>query len=216
MNIAPAFIEQTRGFLDPDEGRRLYDVAIDAGRMGPCLEIGSYCGKSTLYLGAACRDQNTVLFAVDHHTGSEEQQPGEGYFDPSTYDYRFNRIDTFPLFRQTLFRAGLMDTVVPIVAPSALAARFWGTPLSLVFIDGGHSDAAAYGDYSVWAGHIMPGGFLLIHDIFENPQEGGQAPYHIYRMALSSGLFTELPRTKTLGVLRRRRPEEIPAFTLPF
>jgi hypothetical protein len=104
-----------------------------------------------------------------------------------------------------------MDTVVSIVAPSALAARFWGTPLSLVFIDGGHSDAAAYGDYSAWAGHVMSGGFLLIHDIFENPQEGGQAPYHIYRMALSSGLFVELPRTKTLGVLQRRRPEEIPS-----
>lgn len=210
INIDPALIKQTRGFLDPDEGRRLYDVALDAGRMGPCLEIGSYCGKSTLYLGAACRKQNTVLFAVDHHTGSEEQQPGEGYFDPATYDYRYNRIDTFPLFRQTLVRAGLMDTVVPIVAPSVLAARFWGTPLGLVLIDGGHSDAAAYGDYSAWAGHIMPGGFLLIHDIFENPQEGGQAPYTIYRMALSSGLFAELPRTKTLGVLRRRRPEEIP------
>jgi predicted O-methyltransferase YrrM len=211
MNIDPILIEETRGFLDPDEGRRLYDVALDAGRMGPCLEIGSYCGKSTLYLGAACREQGTVLFAVDHHAGSEEQQPGEGYFDPATYDYRFNRIDTFPLFRQTLSRAGLMDTVVSIVAPSALAARFWGTPLSLVFIDGGHSDAAAYGDYSAWAGHVMSGGFLLIHDIFENPQEGGQAPYHIYRMALSSGLFVELPRTKTLGVLQRRRPEEIPS-----
>lgn len=210
INIDPALIEQTRGFLDPDEGRRLHDVALDAGAQGPCLEIGSYCGKSTLYLGAACREQNTVLFAVDHHTGSEEQQPGEGYFDPATYDYRYNRVDTFPLFRQTLVRAGLMDTVVPIVAPSAIAARFWGTPLGLVLIDGGHSDAAAYGDYSAWAGHIMPGGFLLIHDIFENPEEGGQAPYHIYRMALSSGLFSELPPTKTLGVLRRRRPDENP------
>ncbi len=211
MNIDPILIAETRGFLDPDEGLRLYEVALDAGRKGPCLEIGSYCGKSTLYLGTACREQNTVLFAVDHHAGSEEQQPGEGYFDPATYDYRFNRIDTFPLFRQTLVRAGLMDTVVPIVAPSTLAARHWHTPLGLVFIDGGHSAAAVYADYSAWAGHVIPDGFLVIHDIFEKPDEGGQAPYNIYRMALSSDLFFELPRTKTLGVLRRRRPEEIPA-----
>lgn len=210
MNIDPILFEETRGFLDPDEGRRLYDVALEAGRMGPCLEIGSYCGKSTLYLGAACRERNALLFAVDHHLGSEEQQPGEGYFDPATYDHRFNRIDTFPLFRQTLVRSGLMDTVVPIVSPSALAARHWHTPLGLVFIDGGHSAAAAYADYSAWARHVMPGGFLLIHDIFEDPAEGGQAPYHIYQMALSSGLFSELPPTKTLGVLRRRRPDENP------
>lgn len=210
MNIDPALIEETRGFLDPDEGRRLYDVALEAAGKGPCLEIGSYCGKSTLYLGAACRQRGAVLFAVDHHLGSEEQQPGEGYFDPATYDHRFNRIDTFPLFRQALFAAGLMETVVPIVAASALAARHWHTPLALVFIDGGHSEAAAYADYNSWARHVMPDGFLLIHDIFENPDEGGQAPYHIYRTALSSGLFRKLPLTKTLGVLRRRRPEEVP------
>jgi MMP 1-O-methyltransferase len=210
MDIDPKLIQDTRGFLDPDEGRRLHDVALEAGEMGPCLEIGSYCGKSTLYLATACKTRGAVLFAVDHHLGSEEQQPGEGYFDPATYDYRFNRIDTFPLFRQTLSAAGLMETVVPVVAPSVLFARHWHTPLALVFIDGGHSEAAAYADYSAWSGHVMPDGFLLIHDIFENPEEGGQAPFHIYQMALSSGLFTELPRTKTLGVLRRRRPYENP------
>jgi MMP 1-O-methyltransferase len=75
MDIDPKLIQDTRGFLDPDEGRRLHDVALEAGEMGPCLEIGSYCGKSTLYLATACKTRGAVLFAVDHHLGSEKTRP---------------------------------------------------------------------------------------------------------------------------------------------
>ncbi|RJP92567.1 MAG: class I SAM-dependent methyltransferase [Desulfobacteraceae bacterium] len=203
-------IDRTKGFLDKEEGFRLYTVARDAGRLGPCLEIGSYCGKSTLYLGAGCREAGSVLFSVDHHTGSEEQQPGEGYFDPETYDVRQGRMDTFPLFRKALIQGDLEDTVVPIVSKSAVAARRWATPLGLVFIDGGHSFPAAFTDYQSWVGHIMPGGYLMVHDIFKNPEEGGQAPYYVYQKALASGLFHELPMTKTLGVLKRLACGELP------
>jgi len=209
-------INRTKGFLDKEEGLRLYQTGLDASRMGPGLEIGSYCGKSTLYLGAACRENNSTLFAVDHHSGSEEQQPGEEYFDPETYDIRNGRMDTFPLFRQALIDGGLENTVVPILARSEVTARHWATPLSLVFIDGGHTFAAAYTDYNSWAGHIMSGGYLLIHDIFKNPEEGGQAPHYIYKLAAASGLFQVLPMTKTLGVLRRMEcgglPENLPVI----
>jgi len=203
-------IGRTKGFLDKDEGLRLYQIALAVSRRGPCLEIGSYCGKSTLYLGAACRENNSTLFAVDHHSGSEEQQPGEGYFDPETYDIRQGRMDTFPIFRQTLIDGGLENTVVPVLARSEVTARHWATPLSLVFIDGGHSFAAAFTDYNSWAGHIMPGGYLLIHDIFRHPEEGGQAPHYIYKMAAASGLFQVMPMTKTLGVLKRMECGELP------
>ena len=203
-------IDRTKGFLDKEEGRRLFEIARQASCLGPCLEIGSYCGKSTLYIGAACRTNNSILFAVDHHGGSEEQQPGEGYFDPETYDIRMDRMDTFPLFRNVLIEADLENTVVPIVARSEVAARQWATPLSLVFIDGGHTFAAAYTDYNSWMGHIMPGGYLLIHDIFKNPEEGGQAPFYIYQLAAGSGLFEEMPMTKTLGVLKRRECGQLP------
>ncbi len=203
-------IDRTKGFLDKEEGMRLYQIGLEAAKLGPCLEIGSYCGKSTLYLGAACQKNNSTLFAVDHHSGSEEQQPGEGYFDPETYDIRQGRMDTFPLFRKALIDGGLENTVVPILARSEVAARQWATPLSLVFIDGGHTFAAAYTDYNSWAGHIMPGGYLLIHDIFKNPEEGGHAPHYIYNLAAASGLFQVLPMTKTLGVLKRRKCGELP------
>ncbi len=210
MKFDNSLLDSVKGFLDPKEGRRLYDIALDASKKGPCLEIGSYCGKSTLYLGAACRENDSVLFSIDHHRGSEEQQPGEGYFDPDTYDCRRGCMDTFPLFRDTLARSGLEDTVVPIVASSALIARQWSTPLSLVFIDGGHTYQAACADFASWAGHIRPGGYLLIHDIFENPEAGGQAPYQVYCLAAQSGLFSELPMTGSLGVLRRLGCGEIP------
>jgi len=193
-----------KGFLDKEEGRRLYEIAIAASRMGPCLEIGSYCGKSAVYLGSACRENNGILFSIDHHRGSEEQQPGEVYFDPELIDPQLLCIDTFAAFRQTIAMAGLEGTVVPIVCRSEIASRLWVTPLSLVFIDGGHSHEAVRNDYDGWAGHIMPGGYLLIHDIFKDPAKGGQAPYMIYKRAVASGLYRELPMTKTLGVLQRK------------
>ena len=140
---------------------------------------------------------------MDHHRGSEEQQPGEEYFEPELFDVRAYQMDTFPLFRKTLDLAGLQDAVVPVVCRSEIAARAWKTPLGLVFIDGGHAFETALKDYQWWAAHIAPGGFLLIHDIFRDPKDGGQAPWRVYEIAKASGLFRELPMTKTLGVLQR-------------
>ncbi|GBC63038.1 class I SAM-dependent methyltransferase [Desulfonema ishimotonii] len=210
IHVDLKLLENVKGFLDEAEGRRLYATALDAGRRGPCLEIGSYCGKSAIWLGSACRENRQILFSIDHHRGSEEQQPGEEYFDPELFDPVACKPDTFRAFRQTIEKAGLEETVVPIVSPSPVVARSWATPLSLVFIDGGHAFATTYTDYNSWAGHIMPGGYLLIHDIFKDPEAGGQAPWHIYKLALASGLFAELPMTGTLGVLRRRQCGEIP------
>lgn len=192
-----------KGFLHPEEGARLFALALDASRNGPCLEVGSYCGKSTLYLGTACRERGELLYAVDHHRGSEEHQPGEEYHDADLLDAGSGRIDSFRHFRSTLARARLEDTVVPLVAASAQAARHWMTPLALVFIDGGHSRDAALTDYRSWAGHVRVGGVLAIHDLFPDPADGGQAPYEIYCLALASGLYAPLVTTRTLGVLRR-------------
>jgi predicted O-methyltransferase YrrM len=205
MNIDPELISATKGFLDEDEGRCLYEIALEASRTGPCLEIGSYCGKSTIYIGTACKKNNGILFSIDHHRGSEEQQPGQAYFDPALFDPETGRVDTFNEFRTTLEKAGLEDTVVAMVSPSEVAARLWATPLSLVFIDGGHSTEAALADYHCWTPHILPGGYLLIHDIFKDPTEGGQAPHQIYNLALSSGKFDPLHMIMTLGVLQRRK-----------
>lgn len=201
--MLPIAIETVKGFLDDEEGRCLYEYALGSAARGPCLEIGSYCGKSTVYLGAACKKMGSVLFALDHHRGSEEHQLGEEYHDPDLFDSAAGKMDSFREFRQTLARANLEETVVPIVAPSELAARFWNVPLAMVFIDGGHSMEAALTDYRCWAPHVMRGGWLAIHDVFPNPADGGRPPYEIWKLAQSSGLFEALPLTKTLGLLKR-------------
>lgn len=199
----PVDIDQIKGFLAADEAQALYDHALQASARGPVLEIGSYCGKSTVYLGLACRANDSTLFALDHHRGSEEHQPGEMFHDPALFDDSAGSMDSFREFRRNIRAAGLEQTVVPIVAGSAAAARHWQTPLAMVFIDGGHSLAAALTDYRCWAPQLQRGGILAIHDLFEDAAAGGQAPYAIYRMALASGLFEPLARVNSLGVLRR-------------
>ena len=196
-------IDQVKGFLAAEEGDALYHAARTVANIGPIIEIGSYCGKSTVYIGLACQESGNTLFAVDHHRGSEEHQLGELFHDPDLYDPKAEQVDSFRLFRNTMRLAGLEDTVVPLVAPSALAARHWQTGLGMVFIDGGHSLDAALADYRSWVGKLRTGGILAIHDLFANPAEGGQAPVTIYRLALASGLFDELPQIGTLGLLRR-------------
>ncbi|MCX6006608.1 MAG: class I SAM-dependent methyltransferase [Chloroflexi bacterium] len=199
-----ALAAQVKGFLAEDEGEALYNLALEAASQGPCLEIGSFCGKSAVYLGTACKIKGVTLFTIDHHLGSEEQQPGQLYFDPEIYDERKGEIDSFPLLRETLRKAELENTVVPMVTWSKVAARNWTTPLGLVFIDGGHSYEAALTDYLCWNEHLVPGGYLIFHDIYLDPAKGGQAPYEVYKKAVASSQFDELPMVNSLGILKKR------------
>lgn len=199
----PINIDRIKGFLAEDEGEALFDSAIKAATFGPILEIGSYCGKSTVYLGTAAKETGNTVFAVDHHRGSEEHQVGEGYFDESLYDAQRQKVDTFGEFRDTMAAAKLEDTVVPIVAPTKVAAKHWRTPLGLVFIDGGHSMEAALNDYRCWTPHLVTGGYLLIHDIFPDPKDGGRPPFEIFELAKASGQFELIEMVNTLGIMRR-------------
>ena len=194
---------EVKGFLDPMEGEALYRYAEEMAGLGPILEVGSYCGKSTVYLGMACRSAGVSVYAVDHHRGSEEHQPGEEYHDESLFDEQIGLMDSFREFRRTVRAADLENIVIPLVTSSEQASRHWGTPLSMVFIDGGHSLEAAMTDYRCWAGHIVKDGLLAIHDIFPDPDAGGQAPYNILKLAIASGLFEEIDRIKSLAILRR-------------
>ena len=201
----PLDIDTVKGFLDPQEGRALYDAALAQAMHGPCLEIGSYCGKSTVYLGTACRERNGVLFAVDHHRGSEENQPGQLYHDPDLFDAVAGAMDTLPHFRNTLRRAELEGTVIPVVGESMVVARHWHCPLAFVFIDGGHAMETTFGDYVSWTPHLAPGGILAIHDVFPNPEDGGRPPFGIYTLARRSGTFEEVGFIKSLALLKRVR-----------
>ncbi len=192
--------EQADGFMPAAEGLALFEAAARYSGRGPVLEIGSYCGKSAIYLAAGARGP---VVTVDHHRGSEENQPGWEYHDPSLVDPATGRMATLPRLRATLAAAGVEDDVVVVVGRSAVVARLWRTPLGLVFIDGGHTDAAAQSDYEGWAPWVAPGGVLAIHDVFPDPADGGQAPYRIYQRALKSGAFTEVPGEGSLRLLER-------------
>ncbi len=200
------FLREIKGFLAADEMQALYELGKRCASMGPCLEIGSYCGLSTICLGTGIKEEKGILFSIDHHRGSEEHQKGEEYFDPDLWDEKEERVNTFPEFIKNIEKTSLIDTVVPIVAPSQIVARKWATPLSLVFIDGGHSFESAQKDYISWASHIIPGGILAIHDVFFDPTKGGDAPRRIYEMALASGLFERMDLINTLGLLCRISP----------
>jgi MMP 1-O-methyltransferase len=205
-----ALSNEVAGFMPPDEGYALYEAALRYLRDGAGVEIGTYCGKSTLLLGAAAQQRNSVLYTIDHHHGSEEHQPGWEYHDASLIDEVTGRFDTLPTLRRTLDAADLDDTVVAIVGKSTTVARGWRTPLQLVFIDGGHSESAAKADFDGWAKWVSAGGALVIHDVFADPRDGGQAPYHIYRRAIDSRQFREVAVSGSLRVLERAegRPGE--------
>ena len=204
MNIDLAKIHNIKGFLDEEEAGLLYRLALDASKSAPCLEIGSYCGKSAVFLGTACRENKTVLFSLDHHTGSEEQQPGQEYFDPDLMDKETGKIDTLRLFRKTIDDFDLGNAVIPIIGRAEVIGHAWNTPLGLIFIDGSHAYESVLNDYQIWAKHIISGGYLIFHDIFPDPSQGGQAPYLVYQKAVSSGEYDVQPLFKSVGVLKRK------------
>ena len=198
----------TKGFMPPDEGDALHAAALDAAGRVPgaaWLEVGSYCGRSTIWLGDAAEQAGTVLFAVDHHRGSEENQAGWEHHDPDVVDTRVGRMDTLPFFRAAIHDAGLESSVIAVVGRSPDVARHWHTPIGFLFIDGGHGDEPARGDYAGWVPHVARGGTLAIHDVFPDPADGGRPPFErIYLPALASGEFDEVGATGSLRILRRR------------
>ena len=204
MNLKLPFnINKVKGFLDPKEGDALYSYAKQYSISGSCLEIGSYCGKSAVYLGMAVKENGQKLYSVDHHKGSEEQQPGEEYFDPDLKSKDGDGIDTLPFFLDTIEKSKLQSFVIPIVSTSKEANEDLDINFDMIFIDGGHSEEAAQKDYDLWTDRINIGGILAIHDVFPNPKDGGRPPYNIYIKALESGNFEELEVVKSLRLLRK-------------
>jgi MMP 1-O-methyltransferase len=206
------YARAVKGFMPDDEGLALYQAGVVAARsgLGPLLEVGTYCGKSAIYLGAAARHAGTILLTVDHHRGSEENQLGWEHHDQTVVDPLTGRMDTLPWARRAVDGAGLEDHVVLVVGGSTTVAAVWGTPLALLFIDGGHAEAVAWADYRAWTPKVPAGGYLAIHDVFPDPADGGRPPYELYCAATASGEWAEDAALGcgSLRVLRRRAGPE--------
>ena len=195
-----------RGFMPTDEGDALFQAALEGAAAvpgAPLLEIGTYCGKSSIWIGAAADAAGTVLFTVDHHRGSEENQPGWEWHEPDLVDPSVGMIDTLGIFRRTIHDAGLEHAVFAVVGTSPEVAAHWSTPLAMLFIDGGHGSEPAHTDYERWTPKVAPGGLLCIHDVFPDPADGGRPPFEIYQRALESGRFTDVRAVGSLRVLCR-------------
>ena len=188
--------------MPPEEGLALYEAGLEAAQRGPLLEIGTYCGKSAVYLGAAARERGTVLFTIDHHRGSEEIQPGWEHHDPELIEPDTGRMNSLPFFQRTISDAGLERIVIGIVGSSPTIAEHWHTPVALVFIDGAHSEDDVLADYEGWAPKLHTDGVLALHDVFERPSEGGQGPLLAYRKALNDG-FRDARVVGSLRMIRR-------------
>ena len=196
--------EAVKGFLPKNEAAALYDAAVAVEVDGPLLEVGSYCGKSSVYLGYAAQSIGRVLYALDHHRGSEENQAGWEHHDPELIDKEKGVMDTLPYFRDAIFAAGLEHVVIALVGHSGVIARNWTTPLSFLFIDGGHGEEPAKADFNGWVPKVKEGGTLAIHDVFPNPKDGGRPPYEqIYLPAIESGNWNEVHVEGSLRILKR-------------
>jgi MMP 1-O-methyltransferase len=172
--------------MPDDEGETLYLAALRAGASfgeAAFVEIGAWCGKSSVYLGAAAEETGAVLFSLDHHHGSEENQSGWEHHDSSLVDPKTGRIDTLPHWRRTVVEAELEASVIGIVGDSSTVSSQWSTPLAFLFIDGGHGEEPAWSDYRGWAPRVVEEGWLAIHDVFPDPADGGRPPHDIWQAA---------------------------------
>lgn len=194
---------EVKGFLAADEAEALWCWAQELGHLAPCLEIGSYCGKSTIYLAAGCARAGGIVYAVDHHRGSEEHQRGEQYHDEDLYDLQSGLMNSFPSFQRNIEAFELSQQVIPIVSSSQQLAKVWAAPLSLVFIDGGHSEASARHDCLAWSEHLLSGGLLAVHDIFARPEDGGQGPYNALQAVLAKEEFELIEQVRSMALVRR-------------
>jgi predicted O-methyltransferase YrrM len=200
------FADTVKGFMPRDEGLALYRHALDRAERAPegtWLEIGAWCGKSAVYLGAAAEQSASVVYSLDHHHGSEENQAGWEHFDATLVDPVDGRLNTLPTWQRTIAEAGLESTVVGLVGPSSVVASHFDQPLDLLFIDGGHGAEVAWADYEAWTPKVVSGGILMIHDVFPDPGEGGRPPFEIYLAALETGHFVDVAAEGSLRVLRR-------------
>ena len=196
-----AVAQASKGFLPYDEGDALRAAALSAAP-GLWLEVGTYCGKSTMFLGSAAQQAGAHLVTLDHHRGSEENQPGWEWHDASLVDPYTGQLETLPCLRHALWDAGLDATVSVVVGSTQQVGRWWSSPVSFLFLDGNHTEQVAQHDYAAFARHVVRGGLLAVHDVFPDPADGGQPPWHVVQRALAEG-YEQVSETGSLRVLRK-------------
>ncbi|MGI9538610.1 MAG: class I SAM-dependent methyltransferase, partial [Miltoncostaeaceae bacterium] len=146
-------VADVEGWLTDGEGALLYELAR-GNRGGAIVEIGSWKGRSTIWLAEGSRaGRGAVVVAIDPHTGSEEHR-ADGEV-----------VDTFSEFRTNLAMAGVEEVVRPERAMSVDAAARVDEPVGLLFIDGAHDRDSVLADIDAWFPKLAPHGMIAFHDV---------------------------------------------------
>ncbi len=194
-----------KGFMPDDEGLALHAAGLDGAARRARSSRSAPTAASRRSTSAPRRERGgTVLFTVDHHRGSEENQAGWEHHDPSVVDPRTGRMDTLPFFRRTIEDAGLEDVVVAVIGDSPTVAAHWA-----------HAARARCSSTAVTRSTsrsptTRPGrrtsrraACSSFHDVFEDPADGGQAPFEVWTARGAPPAFTPVSTTGSLRVLRR-------------
>jgi predicted O-methyltransferase YrrM len=178
-------VEPVPGWLGQEEGRLLFRLAAEADPGGSIVEIGSWHGRSTIWLAAgASAGRGARVVAIDPHTGTALRGEGES---------------TEPALRSNLEQAGLSEHVEIVVATSSEAAADWADPVSLLWIDGDHSYESARQDFTLWAPHLLPDAIVALHDTFVMP-----GPERVVReLMIGTGRFTSFDHADTTTAARK-------------
>lgn len=143
------------GWFSEDEGR-WYARFARGLRGGIFVEVGSWKGRSTSFIGPVCNANGTRLVCVDHWRGSNDVLADR-------YAAALAVEDVEQTFRRNMAALGIAVEV--IAEPSAVAASsFEPHSVDRVFIDAGHDKESVAEDLRVWGERLRPGGILAGHD----------------------------------------------------
>ena len=187
----------TKGWRSTTPGSRRGDGSVRCSRSAPTA------GSRPSTWARRRAQAGTVLFTVDHHRGSEENQAGWEHHDPEVVDPETGRMDTLPFFRRTIEAAGSRGRRGRRRRRLGAGRRASGTtPLGFLFIDGGHAEDVAMADYAtLGAARRRRAACSRSTTCSRTRPTGGQAPFHVWQRAVADG-FAPVSTTGSLRVLR--------------
>jgi MMP 1-O-methyltransferase len=161
-----SFAERIKGWLRREEGELLYRLSAEACLYSRVVELGSYCGRSSIVLAASLAGRSQLpLACVDTFRGSCEHQPGGRYFDPDMLVGGV--VNTYPAFVRSLKAAELWDHVEAMQLSTREAATKFTDPVGLLFMDADHEYTAVCEDLRFWLSRVVSNGYIVLHDVGE-------------------------------------------------
>ena len=176
-------IDPQVGILDK-EGCLLFDYASKIPTKGLIIEIGSWRGRSTVWLGQGAMFRGGKVLAVDPHEGMEGF--GESYNE----------------FLNNIERCKVSNNVMPILLTSKVFFENYTEKVDMVFIDGLHDYPTVLNDTLESLDHLKENGILAMHDTVAYA-----GPYKVLKMLLFlDNRVRALKQVGQVAVLKKTEP----------